>query len=282
MAKIIVTGSNGFIGKNLINSLSKSGHNIINTSRSHGDIALKVTWDLFQPADVLIHLAAKTFVPDSWADPMAFIENNFNGTLNALEYCRQHKAKFIYLSSYLYGNTSTMPIAESSPLVASNPYALSKKLSEDLCSFYSKNYNVDCIILRPFNVYGPGQSSQFLIPAVLNQIKKSSCVIVKDLEPKRDYIYVDDLVNAIILSVDIKLPYGVFNIGTGLSYSVGELIEVIKKIKGLNVLVESTGERRSGEIMDSRADISNAINILHWSPMYSLENGLKKMLINFQ
>jgi nucleoside-diphosphate-sugar epimerase len=279
MTKILVTGGSGFIGKHLIKKIRSSQHEVIGVNSLAGDVADKNTWSNFEPADVLVHLASNTFVPDSWKDPNTFLQTNFHGTVCALDYCRQHDAKLVYLSSYLYGNPSMLPIPESAPLVAMNPYALSKKLAEEVCKFYADIYGVKIIILRPFNVYGSGQSDRFLIPSLINQVRSKNTISVQDLEPRRDFIYIDDLVDAIIKAMEIQLDFDIFNIGSGVSYSVAELIEIIQKIHGTSAGVKVDGERRIGEVMDTQADITKAFDVLGWSPKYSLHSGLEKMLV---
>jgi len=277
MTKVLVTGSTGFIGQQLLLKLRSCQYDIIEVSSLNGDIADKVTWSHFDHADVLVHLAGSTFVPDSWKDPYSFLKTNFIGTVCALDYCRQHDVKLIYLSSYLYGNPSLLPILETAPLVANNPYALSKKMAEDVCRFYAEFYRLKITIFRPFNVYGPGQSEHFLIPSLINQVLAGNTICVKDLEPRRDYVYIDDLVDAIMKAVDSDINFEIFNIGVGISYSVAELINIIQNIKGTNLMVESAGERRPEEVMDTQADILKAREILKWFPKYSLRAGLEKI-----
>lgn len=278
MTKILVTGATGFIGQHLMPRLVGAGYDVIGANRSSGDIADKTTWSNYEPVDVLVHLAGSTFVPDGWRDPGSFLKTNLLGTVCALDYCRQHNARMIYLSSYLYGKHDDMPIKESAPLNANNPYALSKKLAEEACRFYAEYYGVKNIVMRPFNVYGPSQSNRFIIPSLIDHVLAGDDIMVKDLEPKRDYVYVDDLIDAIIRGVEVKLDYDVFNIGTGLSYSVAELIDIIQKIKGTSLSVKSTCERRPEEVMDTQADISNASKILGWKPQHTLYSGLEKMM----
>lgn len=278
MTKVLVTGASGFIGKNLIPELRSRHFEVLEFTHASGDVAKKSSWSGFGRVDVLIHLAGSTFVPKSWDDPTGFIENNLVGTLNALDYCRENNAKLVYLSSYLYGNPSVLPIPESASLIANNPYALSKKLAEEVCKFYSEYFGVKVAVFRPFNVYGEGQSEQFLIPSLIKQVRAGNAISVKDLEPKRDYVYIDDVVEIIIKAINFNVNFEIFNIGSGVSYSVSELIDVIQKIMGSNLNVTSQNERRPEEVMNTQADISKAKDILNWEPLYSLEQGLKKLI----
>ncbi len=111
-----------------------------------------------------------------------------------------------------------------------NPYALSKLLSEKACEFYSKSENIDVIVIRPFNIFGPGQVDGYLIQSVISQIIHGDLVKVKDLIPKRDYVYIDDLIDAIFCALNFKVRFEIFNIGSGESYSVGDVIGIVQEL----------------------------------------------------
>ena len=278
MARILLTGSTGFIGQHLVHRLRSLEHEVFEVNRQSGDISSQGIWATFPPTDIVVHLAARTFVPDSWSDPAGFVHTNFNGTMCALDYCRIHKAKMIFISAYLYGIPDALPIPESSGLRANNPYAFSKKIAEDACKFYSEYYGIDITILRPFNIYGPGQSQKWLIPSIVDQVRKGKVIEVMDLAPKRDYVYIDDLNEAIINTLDRLRGFNVFNIGSGQSYSVESVIKVIQSAEGTNIRVSCIGKRRPQEIMETIADISRARELLGWSPRWSLSKGIKAVL----
>jgi GDP-4-dehydro-6-deoxy-D-mannose reductase len=170
MSKVLVTGAAGFIARHLLPRLRADGHEIVEAGRGCGDVADPATWRRFPPVAVVVHLAAKSFVPESWQAPDEFMRTNLLGTVKAFEYCRVHGARLVFPSSYLYGDAARQPIAESTALAATNPYALSKKLAEEVCEFYAERFNVPATVLRPFNIYGPGQAGTFLIPTILNQL----------------------------------------------------------------------------------------------------------------
>ena len=181
-------------------------------------------------------------------------------------------------SAYLYGNPDKIPTDETTNLKITNPYVLSKKLSEDLCNFYSKYYGINVIILRLFNVYGLGQNTSTLIPTILNQENFNTKIIVNDLEIKRDLIYVLDLVDVIIKSIDLECNFEIINIGSGISYSIPEVIQIIQKIKKTNLSVESREIKRPHEILHTQSDITKAKKILKWQPAWSLEKGLRDII----
>jgi nucleoside-diphosphate-sugar epimerase len=277
MSRILVTGANGFVGAYLTKALTVMGHELVLLSSSMGKIELSSTWLNLPKTEMVIHLAAKTFVPESWKDPVTFFETNTLGTTRALEYCRKHQAKFIFISSYLYGNPDSLPIFESALINTPNPYALSKKISEDICAFYAANYGVPIIILRPFNIYGFGQPASFLIPTLINQLLNQQSFHVKDLIPKRDYLYITDLIDAIVKA--LPLPgFEIINIGSGSSYAVQEIIDTIQEIAGTAHPVTSEHQVRKEEIMNTVAGISKAATLLNWRPQVSLKDGLSQMI----
>lgn len=279
MTRILVSGSTGFVGSALIKRLAtRECTEAFAISSAHGDIADALTWRDLPPTDVVVHLAAKTFVPDSWEQPAAFMHTNLNGTLQALEYCRIHRARLIFMSSYLYGNPSRLPIDEQAPVAATNPYALTKKLAEDLCRFYADVFEVGVTIFRVFNIYGPGQSDKFLIPSIVNKVRQNSPVHVKDLAPKRDFLYLDDLIEALICAVDRPHRFEIFNIASGTSHSVDGVIEIAQRLAGRKVPIHSEDIRRPNEIMETLGDITKAKLMLNWTPRWTLEDGVAALL----
>ena len=277
MKKILITGSGGFVGKNLIRFLKNYSFQIIETKDKSFDLKLNESWEQIEKCDYLIHLAGKSFVPNSWEEPAKFIKNNILLITNALEYCKVNKTKLIFLSSYLYGNCKKLPIKENSPIEATNPYALSKLLSEKLCYFYKNNFQVNNIILRVFNLYGPGQPKDYLLSKITNQVKNENIIKVDSLSPKRDYVYIDDLCSAIVKAINYKGDENIFNIGSGKSYSVKEIIDFIQNIYGTSFDIKEKKIIRKNEILNTIADINLAKKELGWFPIYDLKEGLKKI-----
>src|SRR2546426_4125403 len=232
MARILVTGADGFVGRALVRSLARDGHGVIALGRSAGDVAEATTWADLPPVDHVCHLAARSYVPDSWRDPAGFVHTNMLGTTRALDHCRAHGAHCVYVSGYLYGVPKRLPIREDDPLEPNNPYALSKYLAEQVCAFYAASFGLSVTILRPFNVFGAGQRGEFLIPTILDQIRKGETIRVKDLAPRRDYVFLDDLVSALSRAIASPAGHRAFNIGSGISYSVQDIIDVAQQVAG--------------------------------------------------
>lgn len=278
MSKILVTGATGFVGRTLLPKLENLGHQVIKLSSKDGNIAIEETWNNLPSVDIVIHLAAKTSVLESWAKSFDYVNCNLLGTINALNYCKKNKAKLVFISSYLYGNPDELPISESADLRPTNPYALSKLLSEQACEFYAKSENIKTVILRPFNIFGPGQSDSYLIQSVISQVNNGGIVKVKDLVPKRDYVYIEDLTDAIINSLKINSDFEVFNIGSGESFSVLDVINIVQELVNKNSKIESSNERRKDEIMDTVADIQKAKTLLNWEPKTSFKQGIQNII----
>ncbi|MCG6162163.1 NAD-dependent epimerase/dehydratase family protein, partial [Leptospira bandrabouensis] len=208
--KILLTGSSGFIGRNLHNVLLQSEEDIkiIPVARSVGIDLEKVDINELPESDLVIHLAGKVGVLGSWDNPDVFFRSNYISTLNTIGYCRKHSASLIYVSSYMYGNPRYLPIDEKHPLSVNNPYAASKLISEELLIKYADLFGLNLTILRPFNLYGPFMPTENLIQFVFEQLRRTNCVIVRDLEPKRDYLHVEDFCKAIDKVVR-RIPTGI-------------------------------------------------------------------------
>ncbi len=272
---ILVTGVTGFVGSKLKSSLEKQGYTVYGHSSAMSDVSGDEPFTTFldKKIDHVFHCAANTFVPLSWEKPAAFIRTNVLGTSNMLEFCRMTKASYTYVSAYVYGSKVKNPISEDALPDPNNPYALSKKLGEEVCEFYSRNFQVPGCVIRPFNIYGPGQPSGFLIPFIIGQIKKGTEVKVKDLLPKRDYIFIDDLIECLIKSMEVQ-KFSIMNAGTGKSYSVQQVIDTLFEISGKVLPVHSDNQVRYNEISDTVASIALSEKLIGWKPSVSLKEGL--------
>lgn len=275
MKRILVSGSSGFIGKNLCQVLSRGNNQVFEIPSSNEfDLCDSKKVKNLPEVDVIIHLAAKSYIPDSFNNPGFFYQNNVFSTLNLLEKSRRDKAKFILLSTYVYGNPQYLPIDENHQRNPLNPYTQSKVICEDLCQAYSRDFGLNSIILRPFNVYGPNQLSSFLIPSIISQLDNEE-IFLQDSRPKRDYIFIDDLVEAILLSVDLeKEGCNSYNVGSGSSYSVSELVDMLIHISKSTAKIRYANIERKGEVLNTIADIKKINSDLGWFPLVDLHEGL--------
>ena len=274
--RILITGAGGFIGRPLADRLRHTGHEVIPLTRRDGDIC---SVDLLsRNPDVVLHLAAQAFVPFSWENPQEVYRVNALGTLHVLEACRKGKIPVLYMSSYAYGAPQYLPIDEAHPLSPRNPYALSKLAGEESARFYAELHKLPVTIVRPFNPYGHGQPSNFVIPHILRQILDPACesVEVMDLVPRRDFVYIEDMVDAVARLVEGKIR-GTFNIGSGISYSVEELVRCAMATLGIEKPLSSEREPRPHEIPDVVADTTALHKATGWIPSTSLPEGLAAM-----
>lgn len=277
--RIVVTGCRGFVGTHWTRKLEQLGYEVVALDLRTG-VDLN-DWDRVErigPLEVMVPLAARTFVPASYERPREFYHTNTLATLNALELCRLHRAKMIFASSYVYGEPRYLPIDEAHPAVAFNPYAQSKLIGETLCRAYNRDFGVPVIIFRPFNIYGMGQHKSFLIPSILSQVQKGE-VRLKDPRPKRDLLHIDDLVAAYCKAVAYdRTSFEIFNIASGESYSVAEIVAMITEALNPNARVIFTGEKRKNEVLDTKADIRKAGEGLNWRPVVGFSEGVKGLL----
>ena len=279
--QVLVTGATGFIGRHTVSLLRGRGIGTHACARSTGcDLEETGALAPFHDRGIthVIHLGGRTFVPHSWEDPGAFYRANTIGTQHVLDFCRASGARLVYVSAYVYGVPRSLPIAESHPVAPNTPYNHSKWLAEELCRFYAAQFEVPVAVLRPFNVFGPGQGDDFLIPTILKQARSCGAITVKDAAPKRDYLHVDDLAEALLLALDLEPRFSLFNVGSGRSVSVGELLDMAVRYSPRPLSWQATGEVRVNEVPDTVADISAINKALDWSPRRTLQEFLRSEL----
>lgn len=278
MIDALLTGAGGFIGKSLCASLCAKGWDVLALTSADGDVAIHETWKPLPAAKVVFHLAGRNFVPDSWVQGPDFVSTNVAGTEQALNYCRRYGARLVLASAYVYGIPQCLPIRESDPVSPNNPYALTKRMAEQLCEFASQYQGVTATALRIFNVFGPGQRSEFLIPKVLRQIRMGQEIRLLDITPKRDYVYLSDVVDAFCKAAEVSAGFNVFNVGSGISLSVAEIVDKIQAVAGTYLPVVSDSVKRHQDIPDVVADISLSRQMLGWQPRLSFEDGIEQLL----
>jgi len=279
MKRILLTGANGFLGKSLKEEYNNK-YEFIDVSRESDidildlDALMKVDC-----IDVVIHLAAKTFIPDSFSNPYSFYNFNLNSTLNIAEFVRKKEIKkIIYLNSYTYGKPKYLPIDENHTVSFHSPYNKSKYLGEELLFKYLENI-CNVVSFRLFNIYGKNQNQNFLIPTIIKQALYDKKIIVKDLKPKRDYLYIKDLIDLIDLAIEKEDSSGIFNVGSSKSSSVKEVIDNVLDIMGSNKAIFSEDMVRENEVLDCYANIEKVKEYFNWEPKYNLHDGLKNYIL---
>lgn len=276
--RVLVTGSSGFVGKHLVDRLKEDGFKVIPFSRTEGqDVTSMDDFLDLSPVDVIFHLAAIANVPLSWENPQQVLNVNLGGTANVLEFARRGGSRVIYANSYPYGTVQHLPTNEEQPTSAENPYGISKLAAEDLCRVYATRYQLTITSLRLFNIYGPGQSERMIISQMIRELKEDGKITVLDGSPKRDFVFIADVVDAYIKAMEKQTRgFSIYNIGSGTSISirkVAEMLARIAQIKGVEIIDKK--EQRPNEIPETRADISKARSKLNWQPTVSLKEGLQ-------
>jgi nucleoside-diphosphate-sugar epimerase len=272
--RILVTGSHGFVGSRLVKILLSKGFIVEEFDRHLGDIS---TYSFkFEHLDHIVHLASMIFVPASWEEPASFYQTNVMGTVNVLELCRKMNCALTYISSYVYGTPQYLPVDEKHPLVPASPYNHSKLLAEEACRYYSTTFNFPATIFRPVNIFGPKQNPDFLIPKIIKQAFDPAVEVIEvmDLRPKRDFLFIDDMINAIIKSFDNN-KLEIYNIGSGSSVSVEEIIKTILSVSGIKKAYYAPNIERKNETWDVYVDISKIKTQLKWVPVTTFEQGMQ-------
>ena len=302
MATYLITGIAGFIGSTLAKKLLSNNNEIVGLDNlstgfisnipKGADIIFGNCYDesLIKKLknykfDAIFHLAGQSSGELSFNDPVYDLQTNTQSTLLLLEFAKNNNCnKFIYASSMsVYGDQVELPVNESCITIPKSFYGVGKLASENYLKIYSQVYGINCYPLRLFNVYGIGQNmknlNQGMISIFLAQAISSNSIKIKGSKDRfRDFIYIDDVVDAFIKTLTIEnSSYSVFNIGTGIKTTVDDLIQkIVQKIdRNINVVYEGN---TLGDQFGIYSDIENAKKYLSWNPKYNLDSGLKNMI----
>ena len=299
--KYAVTGGAGFIGSHLVKNLVERGNEIIvidnlNTGKKKNvkknfkkinffevDIRdFSTIEDIMKNVDGIFHEAALASVQDSFIIPDKFFDVNVKGTENIFKIGKKLGIKVVYASSSsVYGNPISIPIKENDDKNPINPYAKTKLENDKMAEKYAKN-GLKVIGLRYFNVFGPGQSKEYagVIKLFLERIQQGlSPLINGDGLQVRDFVYVDDVVNANMLAMESNIDGKFFNIGTGTTISVLDLANMIIKFSGLK-LKPIHRLAVPGDVRATQADITKAKTMLKWKPTTSIQDWLKNAVLD--
>jgi len=305
---ILVTGGAGFIGSHICRRLLSDGHavTLIDDFNDYYDPAIKranvaamggatkvVEGDIRDRAQIqklftegkfenVIHIAARAGVRPSVLDPQLYIDTNITGTHHLLEASRQNAVKrFIFASSSsVYGLAKTVPFSEDLALPQTlSPYAATKLAGEHLCGNYSHLFGLRVVCLRFFTVYGPGQRPDLAIHKFTDAIHKGLPIPqYGDGSTRRDYTYIDDIVQGIMGALDYDGPlFDIFNLGENQTITLSELIREIEKGLGKKAVIERLPEQQ-GDMPLTSADITKARALLGYNPKTKIAEGIPKFI----
>ena len=306
--KIFITGATGFIGSHLCEMSIRKGYKVIGFDRynstnslgclknskylNHMKIILGDVRDYdsvhkaMKGCSKVFHLAALIGIPYSYISPLAYLKTNVEGTYNVLESAKNLNLKDIIITSTseVYGSAKYLPIDELHPLNAQSPYAASKISADQLSLSYYKSFNLPIKIIRPFNTYGPRQSSRAVIPRIILQCldKKSKKMILGNLNPTRDFNYVEDTCAAYFSVLKNKKLIGkTINIGSNTNISIENLAKKIMRITGRNLKFQKNKHivrPKLSEVDNLTCDNYQIKNLTNWDLKINLNQGLKKTI----
>lgn len=277
--RVLVAGATGFLGAALVARLARDGTRVVGVGRSDGiDLADPEQVHTLGRCAVIVNAAGRTSVPASCVDPLPFQRDNVDATRTLLDLARRTGARFVQASSYVYGTPRTLPIDETHPLAAHNPYAASKLAAEALCTEHHRVSGLPVTILRVFNAYGPGQRAPLLVPTIVAGIRAGR-IAIADAAPRRDFVHVDDVAEAFARAIAWRHDgCEAINVGSGRSTSVAELIDLAVRASGRAIALHVAQTPRPGEIADVAADVRKATTTLGWQPRIDLARGIAALV----
>lgn len=304
---VLVTGADGFIGSHLVERLAAEGARVrafcvYNSQGSWGwldgadddvrrglDVRLGDIRDgrfvdaACEGVEVVFHLAALIAIPYSYVAPQSFVDTNVGGTLNVLEASRRHGVRRVIhtSTSEVYGTPDRLPIRETHPLQAQSPYAATKVAADQLALSFQRSFGTPVVVLRPFNTYGPRQSSRAVLPTILAQLLSGRREIdLGRLDTRRDLTFVTDTVDGFVrAAVASGIDGDTIQLGTGRSISVGELFEAACRVVGCTATAREDPRRLrppASEVLVLESDPARAAEKLGWTPRVTLEDGLRR------
>jgi len=303
---VLVTGAGGFIGSHLAERLVTLGAKTralveYNSNNSWGwidespmkrDIAV-VLGDIrdpesmrqtFKNIDIVFHLAALIAIPYSYRAPQSYVSTNVSGTLNVLQEAAAAEANLVVhtSTSEVYGSARYVPMDEAHPIQSQSPYSASKTGADEIAKAIHLSFGLPVTTIRPFNTFGPRQSSRAVIPTIIAQTLNEGTVQLGSLHPTRDFNYVADTVEGFIRIAECPAAVGqVVNIGSGREISIGDLASTINSLTGSNAFIAEDPQRirpEHSEVNRLCADNTKAKELLGWNPQYSLKEGLAETI----
>ena len=309
MKRVLITGAAGFIGSHLCEALLARGDAVIGLDEfndyydpaiKHRNIARSLTHPAFtlheqdicdeaalrdtfarERPDVVVHLAARAGVRPSIKEPNLYHRVNVIGGQHVLDACKDFPVSHLVFasSSSVYGGSNEVPFTETNPVARPvSPYAATKRMNELQAHVYSHLYGLNVTMLRFFTVYGPRQRPDMAIHQFTRRILDGQPVpMFGDGSSKRDYTYIDDIVQGLLQTVDTPFRYEIFNLGESRTTSLRELITLIEKHSGKQALIEGK-PLQPGDVFITYADITHARNALGYNPRFGMDEGIARFV----
>jgi len=299
--RTLITGGAGFLGTALANRVVAEGQTVLalddltagdprrlapEVLLTRGDVKdVPKLWTLLQGVDCVYHLAARVRVPESIHYPREYNDVNVGGTVALMEAMRDTGVRRVVFASSgaLYGEQAHQPVSEQQPPFPNSPYGVSKIAAEYYASTLGALYNIETVSLRIFNAYGPGQELPPSYPPVIPQLLKQaqtggSLVILGDGTQTRDFVYVDDVVEALLSAATATdVNRAVINVGSGQEISINELASRVARVSGRQAHILHN-QTQSGGVSRLVADVRLARELLGWTPRVALDDGLRLTL----
>ena len=305
--RILVTGSDGFIGSHLVERLVADGHDVrafvyYNSFNSWGwlddaPLAVREKLDVFagdirdpngvreamRGCDVVLHLAALIAIPYSYHSPDTYVDTNVKGTLNVVQAARDLGVERVVhtSTSEVYGTARFVPITEDHPLQGQSPYSASKIGADQIAMSYHASFETPVTVIRPFNTYGPRQSARAVIPTIITQIAAGMRTIkLGAVHPTRDFNYVEDTCSGFVAALRTSAVVGeVVNLGSNFEISIGDTARLIAEVMGADVEFVTEEERMrptGSEVERLWADAGKARELAGWEPQYAGRDGFRR------
>jgi len=304
--RVLVTGAGGFIGSHLTEKLVELGadvralvhYNALGTwgwldhssLRDHvrviaGDICDRDNISqAVQGCEIVYHLAALIAIPYSYYAPTSYLRTNVEGTLNVLQAARDAGVECVVhtSTSEVYGTAQYVPINEKHPLQGQSPYSASKIGADKMAEAFYLSFDLPVVTVRPFNTFGPRQSARAVIPTIITQLLSGHTVRLGNMHPTRDLNYVASIVDGFVLAPSAPTAIGqTINLGSGCEISIGDLAQLIARLMGKPIAIESAADRvrpSGSEVERLLADNRLARELLGWEPHVTLKEGLLRTI----
>lgn len=278
-----LTGSSGFLGSAILKHFKDNGDNVIILDSLVHPNMIEASVPEIGLLDWVLHFGATKSIEASFENPVDIYWRNMHSTMAALDIAISRNSRFLYMSSYVYGKPHYLPVDEKHPTSVLNPYMGSKLLGEQMCCQLHQCMDLSILILRGFIFYGPKQKDDQLIPSIIESIRNDRPVVVRDPDPKRDYLYISDFLRLIYIIVYSDYSgFEIYNVGGSKAYKNIEVAQMANKLAGDPVPIHIEGKVRRNDVSECYANIEKVKRDFQWQPKVDLSTGLCDCLFLYE